>query len=908
MSVTQEIFEAFVNCPTKSHLYSDGAMGTQSEFHEWRRRVQEEYKEAASARLHSPIQTNECYIGTPPVEHLEQRRYRLIFDYVVTTPELRARLHGLELARSGIGRADRSYIPIRFVPREKLATSDKLLLAFDAFALSQVFGKAPRTGKIVHGRQYSTVTVALVGLLDRVQSVLNKMATQLATTPSLILNRHCAECEFQSRCRQIAVEKDDLSLLATISDKECKKQNDKGIFTVTQLSYTFRSRRHSTPLVKKHFHALKALAIRKNKIHILGAPDLNASGTPVYFDVEGDPDRDFYYLIGMRTAAAGSTLHYSFWADDAASEGSVWADCLDKLSEIEKPRLIHYGSYETKFLKRMRAKYPSIGNPAFLDELASSALNLLSIIYAHIYFPTYTNSLKEIAKYLGCRWSQNGASGLNAHIWRSKWDISREPYLKQMLLAYNAEDCEATQKVAEALSAACQAVFSGKPTTTDVVNANSLKREYPQRFGKTEFLLSQFQKINEAAYWDYQRNRVYVRSDRRLLRLSHKAQKRHTRSSLRPNKIISVEEQRPASCTHCNGSLIYKWGRYSQTVYDLRLSPGGIKRWVVRYSFSRYICWNCKATFHLYVRKPRYGAGLCAYLLYQIIDVPITQNAAAKSVRQLFGLPLSRGLINHVKSIEASRYQAAYSMILDRISAGRLVHSDETKVTVGGKNGYVWVFTNLENVAFVYSETREGSTLQSVLRNFQGVLVSDFYAAYDSIECAQQKCLIHLMRDVNDDLCKETFNEEMKGIAEQFAGLVQPMIETVDRFGLKAHYLRKHKRSVDQFYEALSKQNFQTEVAAAYKKRFEKNKNKLFTFLDHDGVPWNNNNAEHAIKALVRLRNGIGGKSSTSGMRDYLVLLSISQTCSYKGVSFLDFLRSGQRDVNALTNRSCTAG
>jgi hypothetical protein len=96
--------------------------------------------------------------------------------------------------------------------------------------------------------------------------------------------------------------------------------------------------------------------------------------------------------------------------------------------------------------------------------------------------------------------------------------------------------------------------------------------------------------------------------------------------------------------------------------------------------------------------------------------------------------------INHVKSIEASRYQATYSMILDRISAGKLVHADETKVTVGGKDGYVWVFTNLENVAFVYSETREGSTLQSVLRTFQGVLVSDFYAAYDSIECAQQKC------------------------------------------------------------------------------------------------------------------------------------------------------------------------
>ncbi len=247
-------------------------------------------------------------------------------------------------------------------------------------------------------------------------------------------------------------------------------------------------------------------------------------------------------------------------------------------------------------------------------------------------------------------------------------------------------------------------------------------------------------------------------------------------------------------------------------------------------------------------------------------------------------------------------------MILDRISAGKLVHADETKVGIGGKDGYVWVFTNLEDVAFVYSETREASTLQDVLRGFRGVLVSDFYAAYDSIECAHQKCLIHLMRDVNDDLCKQPFNEEMKGIAERFARLVKPMIETVDRFGLKAHYLRKLKRSVDQFYDTLSKQDFQTEVAVGYKKRFEKNKNKLFTFLNHDGVPWNNNNAEHAIKALVRLRNGIGGRSSARGMRDYLVLLSISQTCRYKGVSFLDFLRSGQMDIKVFTDRFCKSG
>ena len=87
-------------------------------------------------------------------------------------------------------------------------------------------------------------------------------------------------------------------------------------------------------------------------------------------------------------------------------------------------------------------------------------------------------------------------------------------------------------------------------------------------------------------------------------------------------------------------------------------------------------------------------------------------------------------------------------------------------------------------------------------------------------------------------------------------------------------------------------------MAAKYKKRFEKNHAKLFTFLNYDGVPWNNNNAEHAVKAFVMLRNVIRGASSEKGIREYLTLLSICETCKYKGINFLRFLRSGKMDIN----------
>jgi hypothetical protein len=56
--------------------------------------------------------------------------------------------------------------------------------------------------------------------------------------------------------------------------------------------------------------------------------------------------------------------------------------------------------------------------------------------------------------------------------------------------------------------------------------------------------------------------------------------------------------------------------------------------------------------------------------------------------------------------------------------------------------------------------------------------------------------------------------------------------------------------------------------------------------------------AEHATKAFARLRNVIGANSTAKSMRDYLVLLSVAETCKCKGLNFLSFLRSGAMDIN----------
>lgn len=907
MQITEEIFQTFLKCETKSYLKIAGAVGLQSEFRDWERFLAEDFQQKCRKRLISNFQQDERFVGTISPQELENKKYRIVIDCIFQSQRVQSCIQALERLPSPGRTKHNHYIPIRFIPREKITAFDKLLVAFDAFVLFTASGRMPQFGKIIHGSEQKTVRVKLDRLMKVAESIIAKITLQQGspTEPQLILNKHCAECEFQLQCRQSAIQKDELTLLSGMTEKERSKLHSKGLFSITQLSYTFRPRRRpkrSLSKPNKYYPALRALAIREQKIHIAGKRELNIDQTPVYIDVEGVPDRDFYYLIGLRIKSGDSYVQHSFWANDMSEEKEIWARFFQVISQIESPRFIYYGNYEALFLKHMKARYPeAVENTTLLDRLIAESVNILSVIYAHIYFPTYSNGLKDIARYLGFQWSDTNASGSSSLIWRSKWEVSEESGLKQKLLTYNAEDCKALERVTNAVAQLCQRQTEvAKSKDDNIVHTDTLRIESSYRFGKNDFSVPELEYINQAAYWHYQRDRIYVRSSQRLKRIHKEMTTRARAKPLPINKVI-VFDERASFCIKCKATKIYKYGRMSKVVYDLRFGRAGIKRWIEKYCFNRYFCKECGASFYLQGRpwtRSRYGTELQSYLIYQIIELRLPQRVVVRSLNHLFGIDFGIGAILTLKRKSAQLYKSTYEAILTKIVGGSLLHVDESKISLKGKEGFVWVFTNLEEVVYFYTDTREGDIVQSLLKDYKGVLVSDFYAAYDGMQCPQQKCLIHLIRDLNDDLLKQPFNEELKELVRDFAGLVKPMVETVDRHGLKAYFLRKHKVFVERFYKKLYKKDYKSETAMKYKKRFDKNRDTLFTFLDYDGVPWNNNNAEHAIKAFASLRKVIGGTSTDKGIRDYLTLLSICETCKYKGISFLDFLRSREKDID----------
>ncbi|MFI5387554.1 MAG: IS66 family transposase, partial [Fimbriimonadales bacterium] len=795
------------------------------------------------------------------------------------------------------------YAPVLFVLNETVSHADKMLLAFNALVLSLVQGELPAIGKIVHGSTYKVLKCKIEPLVGEVRKLVAQIQAAMAdgaTAPRVRLNRHCTICEFRADCQQLAEEADDLSLLRGLSEKEIQKQQSRGVTTVTQFAYTYRPGRRGkrkTGKARRHDHALQAVALRDKKVYILDSPMVPHSRVALYLDVEGIPDRGFDYLIGLVVVVDDCTATHFFWADDRSQEKAIWEACSKIIDSFEDYTLYHYGQYEQRFLDRMRG-LADVEGVATIDRIRARSCNVLAAIYSHIYFPTRYNGLKDVATFLGATWTAVNASGIQSMAWRLAWETSRDETLKQQLLRYNLEDCSALRRVTEFVVSVCAGAGSGDGPA--VASAEDIQKETGFRFGKNEFFCPELEAINRCAYSDYQRDKVYLRTSPEM----RKSLQRKQRADKRQFKVNEeVKSARPEVCPECGGTKIYVFSRqvHQKVISDLKFTPSGVKRWISRYSSVRYQCGDCNKTFFpdgYYTARHRWGNNLSSWAIYHHVALRQSYDDVILSLHDLFGFTFHNTIVDRITFRAAEQYKDTYDRMKAKLRLGPLIHADESKVVVKSHAGYVWAFTNMEEVVYVYTPTREGTILEEMLKGFSGVLVSDFYAAYDSSKCPQQKCLIHLMRDVNDDVFHNPFDEYLKQLAQKLVGVLKPVIDTIDKFGLTQRHLHKHKDDVARFFRFLSAQVYQSEVARKYQKRLQKNRDKLFVFLDHDGVPWNNNNAENAIKLFASRRRILGASSSERGLKDYLVFLSIYQTCRRKNLSFLRFLRSGHLDID----------
>jgi len=788
------------------------------------------------------------------------------------------------------------YVPIIVTGTNQIHEEQKLELLFVGYVLNEAFKTDIQSGRIIdsegrnHKIKLSNKTKTLLPILDELRGWL---IIPPADAPPVILIKDCLHCQFFSSCKDIAEKNDDLSQLDRLNSKQIKRYHEKGIFTLKQLSFQFqlrRSRKRKQREKELYKPELQALAIRTGNILIHDIPKLPQSQIEFFLDMEGIPDIGFHYLIGLLSCNQTNNAYRYFWADALLDEETAFRQFLDVVKEYDAP-IYHYGSYEVKALRQLAKRYK-------LDiELVQKRLvNLNSHIFGKIYFPVKSNKLKEIGNFIGANWTSQNASGLQSLVWRYHWDETRYKIYKDLLIQYNEEDCQATKLLANKI----REISETAETQSSIDFIGHPKKRYDDTGHEIHM---QFQAILKFAHSDYDKKKIEFGNNPDIEQKKRGAQKGHLgHSRVKPQAQELLPCDPREICPKCKTELkIFENKMSERIVIDLYSTENGYSKKITKLQGPKGYCKKCCKYY-----SPEklhgigtFGHGFQSWIIYDRFSLRLPYASIRESLNEQFGEKISHGLITMTIKRFANLYADTDALSLQYILASPFIHADETKVNIQGEECYAWVFTDGKHVVLKMTETREASFVVELLKEYKGILVSDFYSAYDSLNCQHQKCLVHLIRDLNDDLWKSPFDAEYQEFILEFKNLIVPIMETVHLYGLSKAYLSSFSTQVDSFYEnMILGKTYQSDVALKYQKRLKKYRDSLFTFIKYDGIPWNNNMAERALRHLV-VQENISKTFYKSVFPDHLLLLGIMQTCRFQQKSFLKFLISREQDVDS---------
>ncbi|MBN1579974.1 MAG: IS66 family transposase [Anaerolineae bacterium] len=897
-TITSEVLVSYVQCPRKAHmlLYSDeeGAPHEYVRILEQRKIANRDAYLASFRREHPTV----CQYSTGDLGNGSD----FFTNVTLRAGVFEATCGILTKVASSSSLGEHSYEPTTFVGTHRISKDQKLELFFAACAVEQIQGTLPAVGRIVgmgpksHRVKLENSGKTLAPLLEDLQEWTQAASPEL---PPLILNKHCPYCQFRLLCRAQAEKEDNLSLLDRVMAKVIRRYEKKGIFTVKQLSYLYKPRRRKkrpkNPLPAVHKPELQALAIRTGKIYLQDLPELDRKPVELFLDIEGVPDQQYEYLIGLLVCEDDNCKHYSFWANAREDEAQIWQQFVEKVDQYPDAPIYHYGSYESRAVAKLTRRYKTDS-----ETLKSRLVNVNTHIYGKVYFPVRSNRLKDIGAFIGATWTSPDASGLQSLVWRSRWDGTCDARYQDLLITYNREDCQALKLLADELTKI-------KGSADTIFNVDFVNQPKCHVTEESKRVHSQFEALLKSAHADYNKKKVSFRQQQgekgREEELSTQKARRRRGKRPKPTRIVQVPQRR--SCPRCEDSILRPTERKSKRlIIDLARTPSGIRKTVTEYVGSQGYCPKCyKSYAPPSLRKfgiaQLYGDKFKAWHVYLRIALRMPYESITELTEEQFAVKMPMAALPVFVRDLGCQYAETEEIISQRLLESPFIHVDETPVNIKGEGDqYIWVFTNGIEVVFKLSETREAAIAHEFLTDYGGTLISDFYPGYDSMQCRQQKCWVHLIRDLNNDLWAAPFDAEFEAFVLEVRNLFVPIMEVLQENGLRKRYLDRFKHKIDNFYKTMIiDKRYRSDLAIKYQQRFERYRSSLFTFVEHNGIPWNNNSAERALRHLT-VQEKISGFFFKSLMPDYLRLLGIRQTCRFRGKSFLRFLFSGERDVD----------
>ncbi len=175
-----------------------------------------------------------------------------------------------------------------------------------------------------------------------------------------------------------------------------------------------------------------------------------------------------------------------------------------------------------------------------------------------------------------------------------------------------------------------------------------------------------FEPINSAAHWNYQRDRVYARTEE--IKPERKTRRPRRFTELKPEIEIIWKSAR--TCPQCNRSYYRKRPEKSKKLHEILFGRRSIKLRLVKYIFPNRLCRKCGTIFGMPARYKfikKYGWNLISYFIYHVVDLGIPQRKVVRGFNRLFNFELNRSTLHNLKIRIATYYAETKQQILARL-------------------------------------------------------------------------------------------------------------------------------------------------------------------------------------------------------------------------------------------------
>lgn len=239
----------------------------------------------------------------------------------------------------------------------------------------------------------------------------------------------------------------------------------------------------------------------------------------------------------------------------------------------------------------------------------------------------------------------------------------------------------------------------------------------------------------------------------------------------------------------------------------------------------------------------------------------------------VLGLPLSLGAIQKILDRASEAIAPHYEAIGNQARQAAVNHVDETSWRLKGALCWLWVLANSSVSFFMIHSKRSKGAFKELVKEWEGILVSDGYGVYRDWVGLRQTCLAHLIRDAR--ALSESKNRELA----KFGGTALKELQRLCHMAHAPPTIGEWRAFYARFIRLTTRHHGNKDEAGKFTARLLREIDSLWVFLEKSGVSPTNNHAERMLRFAVCWRKRSYGTVSDKGNRWVERVLSLRQTC-----------------------------